>query len=147
MVLMDSALESLTPSVNAPLATTGGSSLMAAETWLICYQNKNNQLCIMYLDSGLSAILQILKLQNVFLKNKLKIKNYYYYFLEQSWIQCSTSRKSEEIYLFIFQKMFMEGVMWSVVKWYANKGSQHQLRGEGLAWGVDEKIRHANDDH
>jgi hypothetical protein len=38
----------------------------------------------MYLDSGLSAILQILKLQNVFLKNKLKIKNYYYYFLEQS---------------------------------------------------------------
>jgi len=32
MVLMDLALESLTPSVNVPLATTGGSALMAAET-------------------------------------------------------------------------------------------------------------------
>jgi hypothetical protein len=66
MVLMDLALESLTPSVNVPLATTGGSALMAAETWLICYQNKNNQLCIKYLDSGLSAILQTFKLQNGF---------------------------------------------------------------------------------
>ncbi len=30
------------------------------------------------------------------------------------------------------------GVMWSVVKWYASQGSQHQLRAEGLARGVDE---------
>ncbi len=49
------------------------------------------------------------------------------------------------IYLFIylFSKRCLWGggeVMWSVVKWHANQGSQNQLRGEGLAQGVDEKI-------
>ncbi len=31
------------------------------------------------------------------------------------------------------------GVMWSVVKWYANQEVNIKLRGEGLARGVDEK--------